>query len=342
MSKPRRLSEAIWRRAIDEPHHAITSAGGKRIRASLIRISYRIAGGTGDVPDELITAIETLHAGSLVIDDIEDGSIRRRGKPCLHLQVGMPVAINTGTRMYFQSLAMLTKFASYHPAGGAILRRTLRVIDRCHEGQAIDLTARADALKRSDLLPTAVAISRMKTGALTSLATWIGATVAGGDAATTAALVRFGRNVGVCLQMHNDLDELEQFVRGSDRGDDLRNARVTWPWAWASRRMAADDFAMLQTRYARALRNHHGLRDVAGDLLEMVDDFGRGEVSRYLDMQSRLLAEHVESLEWIDQMTAALAPLKRLSPLPPAIATETVKETVKDTATIGVTDVDVR
>lgn len=333
MSKPKRLPESIWQRAIEDPLRPITSAGGKRIRASLIRISYQIAGGTGDVPIKLVQAIETLHAGSLIIDDIEDGSTQRRGQPCLHLEMGMPIAINTGTRMYFQALSMLTRFAADHPRGGAILGRTIRVIDRCHEGQAIDLTARADEIERKQLWPTAVTISRMKTGALTSLATWIGATVAGGDRTLTKALSRFGRNVGVCLQMHNDLDELDQFVRGGDRGDDLKNVRVTWPWAWAARRMSTTDFVMLQSRYSRAVRNHHGLREVASDLLDRVDDFGRREVARYLDQQSRLLAEHVESLELVDQMTTALAPLKRLAP------TKAVK--VPRTDDLGATDVNV-
>lgn len=316
MSKPKRLPDSIWQRAIDEPLQPITSTGGKRIRASLIRLSYRIAGGTGEVPEELTAAIETLHAGSLVIDDIEDGSMRRRGQPCLHLQLGMPIAINTGTRMYFQALSILTTFAKRHPAGGPILHRTIAVVDRCHEGQAIDLTTRADELDRDELMPTAVAISLMKTGALTSLATWIGGTAAGGDPTLVRALSRFGRNVGVCLQMHNDMEELEKYVSGGDRGDDLRNARVTWPWAWASRRMPASEFRPLQTRYARAMRNHHGMRDIATDLMAEVGEFGRGEVARHLDQQSRLLAEHVESLELIDQMTAALAPLKRGAPSP--------------------------
>lgn len=45
--------------------------------------------------------IELLHSASLVIDDIEDGSLQRRGEPCSHLVFGMDRAINAANLMYF-------------------------------------------------------------------------------------------------------------------------------------------------------------------------------------------------------------------------------------------------
>ncbi len=42
-----------------------------------------------------------LHLGSLIVDDIEDGSPIRRGGPALHLQIGTPLALNAGNWLYF-------------------------------------------------------------------------------------------------------------------------------------------------------------------------------------------------------------------------------------------------
>ena len=68
---------------------------GKQFRASVVRESYLSAGGRGEVPIQITEAIELLHAGSLIIDDIEDGSDTRRGRATLHREVGVPLALNT-------------------------------------------------------------------------------------------------------------------------------------------------------------------------------------------------------------------------------------------------------
>ena len=44
---------------------------------------------------------EIVHNGSLMVDDLEDNSLMRRGKPCIHKIYGNDYAVNTGTFMYF-------------------------------------------------------------------------------------------------------------------------------------------------------------------------------------------------------------------------------------------------
>ncbi|MBI3123618.1 MAG: polyprenyl synthetase family protein [Ignavibacteriales bacterium] len=44
---------------------------------------------------------ELVHSGALIIDDIEDNSLLRRGEQCLHLKYGLDVAINAGNTLYF-------------------------------------------------------------------------------------------------------------------------------------------------------------------------------------------------------------------------------------------------
>lgn len=47
---------------------------------------------------------EIIHNGSLIVDDLEDGSLMRRGDKCIHLKYGQDIAVNTGTFMYFHSI----------------------------------------------------------------------------------------------------------------------------------------------------------------------------------------------------------------------------------------------
>lgn len=53
--------------------------------------------------------IEYLHTASLIIDDIEDGSILRREKPCSHLVYGLDRSINAANLVYFLPFKNLLK-----------------------------------------------------------------------------------------------------------------------------------------------------------------------------------------------------------------------------------------
>ena len=52
---------------------------------------------------------ELSHNGTLIIDDIEDDSVLRRGKPCIHHIYGTDVAMNAGNALYFLSLLPLLR-----------------------------------------------------------------------------------------------------------------------------------------------------------------------------------------------------------------------------------------
>lgn len=59
--------------------------GGKRLRGALVMTGYEMCGGTDkDMIVRAATTIEMFHAHWLIIDDIQDRSTRRRGKPTIH------------------------------------------------------------------------------------------------------------------------------------------------------------------------------------------------------------------------------------------------------------------
>ena len=214
-----------------QPANAFLGHGGKRFRAALIELSYAIGGGRDAVQSPLINAIEMLHAGSLIIDDIEDGSEWRRGEPTLHRQVGLPLALNTGNWMYFRALELLADLSLDEASGNRILGISIAAIRECHEGQALDLASRIHDIDQRDVLAVAEEIGKRKTGALASLAARLGAMTAGASHDYEQALAAFGCELGICLQMRNDLDELRMVANDGLRHDDMKNARVTWPWA---------------------------------------------------------------------------------------------------------------
>ncbi len=130
------VPDRLWRESLDKPLRHFLRRPGKRVCAELVQISYALAGGIGSAPLGVVEFVELMHAGSLVVDDIEDGSEERRGEPALHHVFGLPVALNAGNWMYFSALEQLAEAAIDADRCLTMVRQALLVIRRCHEGQA--------------------------------------------------------------------------------------------------------------------------------------------------------------------------------------------------------------
>ncbi|MEL6105252.1 MAG: polyprenyl synthetase family protein [Planctomycetota bacterium] len=300
------VPQSLWDVALNDPLERCLSVCGKRIRASMVVESYRCAGGHDDPPRAIVDAIELLHAGSLIVDDIEDDSHERRGTPTLHREIGIPLALNTGNWMYFRSLERLSEAEVSAKTKYGMLQCVTRTARRCHEGQALDIAARVDELRTKEIEATARTISRLKTGGLTALSSRLGASAAGADRATRHALGRFGMSVGVCLQMHNDLTELQGVIAGGIRFDDLRNARVTWPWAWATR-ISRTETCRLQTAL-RSSTAPHQFRSVARDLNHLIGAYGAESISARLERAIHSLKDQLGSAGGFASILSKLQP----------------------------------
>ena len=256
-----RVPRAVWETALLGPARDMLRRPGKRFREVLVALAWRLAGGAGDVPAMLPLCVEIVHAGSLIIDDVEDDSSQRRGAACLHRLYGAPVAINTGSWFYFWALDLLGGL-DVDAAVASELRALLsRTILRGHFGQALDLSLQVGQAPQRWIPPVVAAATELKTGALMELAARLGAVAARAPAERVATLARFGRRLGVGLQMLDDLNNLAPRADAGDpaartdgkRHEDLRLGRPSWPWAWAAEALDERSFSRLQAD-ARVLR----------------------------------------------------------------------------------------
>jgi len=100
--------------------------------------------------------------------------------------------------------------------------------------------------------------------------------------------------IGVALQMRNDLAELVSLVRNgyeSIRCDDLLNARVTWPWAWAARYGQPDEVDRCLRFIANSPKDTAVLVQVAARLLKVVSVKGNKIIRRRIDRNVERLAD---------------------------------------------------
>jgi len=231
----------VWQRALLDPAREILSRPSKGIRARLVHAGWSLAAGhTAAMPPDLPWVVELLHAGSLIVDDIQDDSDTRRGGPALHRMLGVPVALNAGNWLYFVATSLLARMPLRASIVAELQGATATAVTRCHYGQALDLSVSVDALRPSEVPAVVQSIASLKTGSLLELATTLGAVGAGARPERVEAIARFGRELGEALQMLDDISGLVVPRRKEKGLEDLRHARATWPWAWVAQRLPRD------------------------------------------------------------------------------------------------------
>ncbi len=245
-----RVPERVWTDSLLGPLLELLERPGKEFRSRLVEVAYQVAseGNGPPMPVQLPLIVEVLHAGSLIVDDIEDDSKLRRGKPALHLVVGVPLALNAGNWLYFAPHSLLEQLA-LPPAIELALRRSIdRGVLRCHYGQALDLGARLGTLAQRDVHDLVSVSTRLKTGSLLELAAELGGAAAGARPELLKALSAFGRSYGVALQMLDDVSGLFEERRAHKGHEDLLHGRPSWPWAWLAQRLDEVSYSRLQHR----------------------------------------------------------------------------------------------
>lgn len=273
------VPSAVWSAALTGPAAAFLARPGKDLRARFVRLGGALGAVDGAPPpeatlDAIARVLEILHAGSLIVDDVEDRSEHRRGQPALHCLIGDPLAINTGSWMYFWALAELAQLQ----LPGALELAVVTLV-RCHQGQALDLATRIVDLAPRDVPEVVAATTQLKTGALCKLALELGALAAGASPERRAQIGALGESIGCALQMLDDLGCLVSPARRDKAFEDLRALRPTWVWAW----LAATCDPFTWARLTSDARVGCDLPALADALASCVEPTGRAAIRARID-----------------------------------------------------------
>ncbi len=319
--EPRQLSKVLgddqhvpahlWQPALVGPLLDFLGRPGKEFRARLVQLGWQLSGRNHPPPAELPLIIEALHSGSLIVDDIEDESNQRRGGPALHCRYGLPRALNAGNFLYFWALELLSRL-ELPPITELQLHRSFsRTLLACHQGQALDLSVDVTELEQVEVLATVSAVTLLKTGKLCELSAQMGALAAGAPHSKTQAIARFGRELGIGLQMLDDLGGIVSERRAHKGHEDLRHRRATWPWAWAAERLDPLAYAKLQKLgRAVAIDGEHP-ESLARQLRGVVATHGRNEARARLAAALARLAEAIPEPRALLELEHELARLEK-------------------------------
>ena len=213
-------------------------AAGKRIRPLLVLLTTAAAGfksenqaGPGwEKALPAAAAVELIHNFSLVHDDIEDNSEKRRGRPTLWTKWGLAQATNAGDGLFvLANLAILDLIDNYSAEivvqVSSILQTTCLDLTR---GQFLDISyEKRDDLGVEDYWP----MISGKTAALLSGCCALGAVLGGADQAGIDAYRSFGHYLGLAFQVQDDILGIwgNEAITGKSAASDLIEGKKSIP-----------------------------------------------------------------------------------------------------------------
>ena len=218
-------------KAIVDPLWEFLDRGGKRWRPILFLL---ICEALGKNPEDLVDfAIipEVIHNGTIMIDDIEDASELRRGRPCTYKIYGLDVAINVGNSMYYLPLLPLVEHKENISEEKLcrIYNIYVKEMINLSLGQGMDIVwhrglVDADEITERDYLQ----MCAYKTGTLARMAAKMAAVLADADENIIERLGRFAESIGIAFQMQDDILDLtsKEFTqKKGGRGQDVTEGK---------------------------------------------------------------------------------------------------------------------
>jgi heptaprenyl diphosphate synthase len=203
---------------------SLIGVGGKRLRASLLVHCARAAGANpaARVLDGA-AAVELLHLGTLVHDDIADRAVSRRGVIAVHEQWGNWTAALVGARMFVHSTTMLVELAP------ALRGRLVDLVVELCTGQVRDLLGSG---ARGAPLRAYLHLAQRKTASLFSFACELGAALGAASEPQQRLAARWGTRFGILYQIIDDMLDLfgDERLLGKPPGSDLCEGRHSFPW----------------------------------------------------------------------------------------------------------------
>lgn len=208
-----------------EPISYSMTAGGKRLRPSLLMMTADAFGDAASKAEKAAVGIEMFHNFTLLHDDVMDKSDMRRGRQTVHTKWDENTAILSGDTM----LTIATQCIA--DVDDSVLRPVLDTFNdmalRVYEGQRLDMD-----FENSPNVELADYIRMItdKTGALLGAAARIGAIIGGASADDASRMAEYGVMLGIAFQIQDDwLDVFgDSSTFGKPIGGDINNNKKSF------------------------------------------------------------------------------------------------------------------
>lgn len=269
---------------IEQTGEYIFAGGGKRMRPALLLLCARLLGRDSDEEVTYAAVVEFIHTATLIHDDIIDHATTRRGRKTVNELWGNSQTVLLGDWLYTTAMKMALEHDSL-----AILDRLCDATLRMTEGELL-------AERRLGATDLSVGeyfeIVDRKTAQLFAAACSVPARMRPTVESAIAPLERYGRALGICFQLADDLLDFTANARtlGKPVLADLKEGKLTLPLILLLPRLGGVERGRIET----VLADRSFARVPAESILELVRREGTLEESSAAAL--RFAAEAREAL----------------------------------------------
>ena len=225
--------ESGYQKTVMEAMNYSFLAGGKRLRPMLMQETYRLFGGSSDIIEPFMAAIEMIHTYSLIHDDLPamDNDDYRRGRKTTHVVYGEAMGILAGDALLNFAFETACKGLMQDVGNPAVARAVQILAQKAGiygmlGGQVVDVESEGQPLEREKL----DFIYDLKTGALIEASMLIGAVLAGASEKEQQVILQVAKDVGLAFQIQDYILDVTSDMEtlGKPIGSDEKNHKTTY------------------------------------------------------------------------------------------------------------------
>jgi len=278
--------------AITEISDYLRDGGGKRIRPSLLLLSAKSQGYSGEAMIRLGAVVEMVHTATLVHDDIIDAAETRRGRPSANTAWGNSKCVLAGDWLYMQAFRTALDERNFR-----ILDLLIGLTQQMVEGELLQMEKLGSAIGEDDYN----SLIYRKTACLFEVSMRLGSVLAGVNGRAEDAMGEYGRALGMAFQIVDDVLDLTatEETLGKPVASDLREGKATLAVIHALERgtgadreairtvLADRSFARVTHQQILEILQRHGSIDYAMDTACAYAEVARQSVADLPETEAR-------------------------------------------------------
>jgi geranylgeranyl pyrophosphate synthase/predicted secreted hydrolase len=289
-------------RTVIQPLREMIFRGGKAWRSYGILACMDLVGGDSQRLAHWLALPELLHVGSLIVDDVQDGSDIRRGGPSCHKLYGEALAINAGCAAYFLAQIPIGSSGLDGDTRVRIYEAYFDAMRAAHAGQACDIDSLVSIMPYvvesgdgASLEKRVLGTHRLKSAAPPAAIARMAALLGGGTEKQSESVGLLFESYGLAFQIIDDVLNLRGFQENrKNLGEDITRGKITAPVAKAMGRLGRADrgklWSIIDSKPAdpETIREAIDLIDACGALQACSDEAHELVESTWTAVESQL------------------------------------------------------
>ena len=199
----------------------VSESAGKLMRPMLVLLVAKSLGEVTERAFAAASAMELLHSASLLHDDVIDESDKRRGRPSLNSAFNNNIAVLTGDYLFSQALNNAAKTGDIR-----IIEELAKLGKELSSGEVLQVELEQEGTYCEE---NYFKVIYNKTASLFVCSSLCAVYSAGGSEEQARAFENFGKCVGICFQIKDDIFDYFNNDIGKPTGSDMREGKITLP-----------------------------------------------------------------------------------------------------------------